>query len=1488
MSGSNTVSFGTIRLWDGSQDRAFEELCYQLRDETPANAALIKTGDPDGGLEWYFRFRNGIEHGWQAKYTTDTKILLDLMERSLKTVVKRRPNCRRLTFCIPYDLPDAPGEDERKSARQKYEDRKVAWRSRIDGADRVAIELWQAGDLLDRLALPQHRGRQWFFWGREVFSPEWCRERIAATVEAAGDRYSPQLHVQLPVAFALEGLGRTNVFWDRYRHRRDEVRKAARDLSRPNHTGLGITREFNALAKAMTAWDHRTPESFTARERLPAAELRAVVRDCVTTLSDTYPAVNRDGPDSSAKERKRNEAGRTITYYLSQLRSALQDFDDLLSSPAGAAAERGALLITGDAGQGKTHLLCDAAERAASGDRPAAVLLGGRFSGRTVWRHIAELLGLGDVGMEVLRGAMRAAAEASEAPFLLLIDALNEAADATGWREELPALLADLRDDPWIVVGLSLRSSYEDYVLPPPGRLPPDRLARVIHPGFSGRELEATERFFDAFGLEQPRIPLLRPEFTNPLFLKLYCEGLRGLGLTAAEAGHSAISDVFDRYLRWKAEVIVRDLNLDPLDRSVQGAVDAIASALVVAQADTLPYQVAKDLVQSFAPHATSWPNTLFARLLSEGVLSKDLGWDRQAHIEAEVIRFAYQRFTDHRIAEALLRPFQSADELRAALLPKQPLREQMRGAGPGWVEALALQVPERFGIELLDAARWRLERHRAEFWLRAHIQSLASRRVDAITDRSLALLERAERHSPFLSDEVLDLLMTVAPDPAHALNSARMHPRFMSWSMPERDLIWSMRTYHALDSQGPLDRLIRWAARGPYPQCPDEVIELAAIPLIWVMTTPNRTLRDQTTKALGRLLFERTVVLARLIERFQGVNDPYVLERLAVIAHGLLLTGGEAAPDAAVEVMTRLRDAVLRDVEAAPNVITRDAVRGAHEWGLRKRLIDDVTYRDVAPPYESTPPERPRTLKQLEKRYERWAVQKPEVALEESYWSLFGSIFSMGDFGRYVIESKASRFTRYPLGRPLPPPREPRQPRTDKRKLAAFLEALPQDQIALADHDLEAFVGSLTPEQGNELLTILQPPAVRRIDRKREYPEELAQRWVFERVLSLGWTPERFGVFDSFEARSSADRTGHKPERFGKKYQWIAVRELIARISDNFHMRDEFGGVPRHYEGPWQFFGRDIDPTLPPPTRGRDEEDVVRVSSTFPTDDEESWWQPPALDLGAASPVPKGWALQPGTIPEFRSLIRTTAPDGSEWAVLHAYYNWNEPVPAGEDRWSKARRHVWSHIYTWLVAEDDCQALTSYLESRSFMNRWMPEGPSIIDDAYLAEMPWAAAANEYPVEWQQVEPRGDDPGPGVEVLPSWAEYQWEGAVYDCSISDSVFARMPGRGLFDAGGLQWEPASRAWRDSSATIVARYMEAKGDGHGVLLVREQWLDKLLRKQGWALVLGWLGEKQILGTSVDYSSYGGFSVINGVASFRRGHWTLGHTRVNHEGAG
>ena len=1414
------LDFRNIRQWRGSQHQAFEELCYQLRDPTPKGAELVKTGNPDGGLEWYVTFRNGSQWGWQAKFSFDVDSLLNGMEKSLRTVIAKRPDCRRLTFCIPFDLPDAVDEGMRKSARQKFEDRKTSWRRRIAGADQVRIELWSEGDLLQRIVRhPGQRGINSFFWNREVFSPEWCAHRMAIAHDTAGKRYRQELHVDVPVSFALEGLALSENYWRRFRGVRDAVIEAADRIRVSRYTGLGITKELRDLKKKLAEWLHATPEKQTLPKRLERSELLALTLECMTIIRDASPPTPPQG-QSKKTERQRIAEERVLSLSrdLRSLEYALDQVEILLLNDASKAAANGALLLKGSAGQGKTHLFCDVGARAIKAEQPAAVILGGSLSGRNVWSEIAEQLGLADVGSEEMISAMQAAAEASNAPFLLLLDALNEAADPAAWRTELPRFLAEVAQNPWISVSVSVRSAFLPMVLPPDGL---SDVTEVEHTGFDGRELEATELIFDFFGLEQPRIPLLTPEFTNPLFLILYCESLAGMGMTAPPMGGEHLSETFRRYLDWKEQRIVQHLGLDPTLRPVRAAINSFSRALVEASSNTLPYAITSDLIDKFGNGPAQWPDTLFGQLLSEDVLSKDAAWDFEAKEARQVVRFTYQQFADYQVVSILLDPFDGGiDSLRQALSPGGPLRQSLLDAPPNWIEALAVLVPERFGQEMQDTAQWDLDRYNRHVWDNALVTSVAVRRPSAVTERTRELLAEAQDRTWGSQNVVLETMLSVATHPEHLLNAYALHETLKGMSMPDRDVAWSIPTYNTLDDGGPLDRLIRWASRSRRPDCPREVVELAAITLAWTFTSPNRMLRDQATKALAQLLSTQLSVLPTLIPRFAGVNDPYVTERLAMACHGAVLCGGTSEPQTVVNAAEELKRVVFAD-DQPPNFITRDAVRGVYEWCLHNDWVDEQTYTEILPPYSSTSPKEPPTEEQIRRDYDIPSQEAKPVSWP--YGRILGSVFEMGDFGRYIIQSAMHHFTPYPLGKAMP-------------------------------------MGDL----------------------HTMFNATWAQRWVFQRVISLGWTPEYFAEFDQRVNHWLASRTDHKPERFGKKYQWIAFHELISRIADNFHMMPEYGGEPVTYEGPWQLLSRDIDPTLPPPLRTRNEDDEVETGATFAPDG-SLWWLPDGPGYRDNDPPGRdGWGTESHDIPEFEPLVRRKDNDGNRWVVLHAWYDWSSGVP-----WSTTKpswpRELWSHIYSWLVRPEQRDAVVSFLERRSLMNRLMPEGARNTDAAYLGELPWATSQSDEDSGWQSIRVGNNWTPTGLEVLPAWEEYCWEGNIRDCSIEDGVQAWFPASILFHAGRLVWKPGAREWHDPSGETVAQFVD--GNRQSVLLVREDWLRQTLRKVGLAIVFGWLGEKRLLETGTAHSSVeiiGNWTEINATASLAERRWAFGIRRL------
>ena len=75
--------------------------------------------------------------------------------------------------------------------------------------------------------------------------------------------------------------------------------------------------------------------------------------------------------------------------------NSLYELSSFCENSDGQAANAPALLISGNGGCGKTHLLCDIAFRQLKDDCPAVLLLGQHFNMANPWTQVLDQLGLG-------------------------------------------------------------------------------------------------------------------------------------------------------------------------------------------------------------------------------------------------------------------------------------------------------------------------------------------------------------------------------------------------------------------------------------------------------------------------------------------------------------------------------------------------------------------------------------------------------------------------------------------------------------------------------------------------------------------------------------------------------------------------------------------------------------------------------------------------------------------------------------------------------------------------------------------------------------------------------------------------------------------------------------------------------------------------------------------------------------------------------------
>jgi hypothetical protein len=210
------LDWKAVRPLNGSRAHGFEELCTQLaRAERPADSRFERKGTPDAGVECYAVLADGSEWGWQAKYFDglgDSQ--WSQLDDSVKTALAKHPRLVRYFICVPLDRPDAR-IGGRRSAKECWDEHVQRWADWASARSMtVEFVYWGSHELLERLAHPQHVGRVRFWFDVHGFDGAWFTARLEEALKTAGPRYTPEIHVDLPIAAELDAFGRTEQFFD--------------------------------------------------------------------------------------------------------------------------------------------------------------------------------------------------------------------------------------------------------------------------------------------------------------------------------------------------------------------------------------------------------------------------------------------------------------------------------------------------------------------------------------------------------------------------------------------------------------------------------------------------------------------------------------------------------------------------------------------------------------------------------------------------------------------------------------------------------------------------------------------------------------------------------------------------------------------------------------------------------------------------------------------------------------------------------------------------------------------------------------------------------------------------------------------------------------------------------------------------------------------------------------------------------------------------
>ena len=230
--------------------------------------------------------------------------------------------------------------------------------------------------------------------------------------------------------------------------------------------------------------------------------------------------------------------------------------------------------------------------------------------------------------------------------------------------------------------------------------------------------------------------------------------------------------------------------------------------------------------------------------------------------------------------------------------------------------------------------------------------------------------------------------------------------------------------------------------------------------------------------------------------------------------------------------------------------------------------------------------------------------------------------------------------------------------------------------------------------------------------------------------INELGYKGDLFDDYDSFVGRFSYDRHRVlKTERIGKKYQWITMYNILARISDYYPMKNRFSMEEERvlYDGPWEPYVKDFDPTLNEHNLSCDdapyfqqvdnhikksiqEKKYVKDDMTF---DEDKWVKSSSIF----------WKYQ-------KDDLLLTDDAGNQWIVLSKH------ADTGREDLAFDKLLIWNWLYGYFVTDQQLTILKEYANKKvNLINSDIAEIPESYT-LYNREYPWSSGSKSV-LDWQ-------------------------------------------------------------------------------------------------------------------------------------------------------
>ena len=331
-----------------------------------------------------------------------------------------------------------------------------------------------------------------------------------------------------------------------------------------------------------------------------------------------------------------------------------------------------------------------------------------------------------------------------------------------------------------------------------------------------------------------------------------------------------------------------------------------------------------------------------------------------------------------------------------------------------------------------------------------------------------------------------------------------------------------------------------------------------------------------------------------------------------------------------------------------------------------------------------------------------------------------------------------------------------------------------------------------------------------------------------------LGYTTDLFGEYDS-HSRSMSRYDSKKIERIGKKYQWIAMYNILARVSDT-HKISDWGSPDIDYKGAWNPYVRDFDPTLN--CRIASEPLINKIG--LPEYNENEF-----IDINAGDDEIRAWTENDSRVfSEFPERLILTDAVGDEWVTLYHLQEYKKQPTKKSDivlGFPQGEQHIWSISTAFFGPKtmENKDLLSQIKKEKSLFN--FGRGIRNCYSLYSREYAWSSG---YQDEFQSCE--GEDEESRLsKFVPAAINLLWE-EEYDASQDETTSFLLPAGEIIEYLQLA-EKEYDGFYYFGDDLVAYDLKLTGVDGSELVIRKDYLCKFLEETNSALFWTVAGEKQ-----------------------------------------